>query len=211
MPETASPSLKFCINELDDLTITRTFYALQLLFDKEHDTVLNAEAVIHLIYSARMTKRTWEHIRTVVYRKICHLLVAARRHYEEMTEEDLDFDPGDDSDSSIDECGDVDIHPRTPIFPQVCGDGKTVMIYRLGREQWVELEQRLRISLQPDKSTCLVTRALDKQKWQEPRHLMFSRMTKARALGVCKWESDGILLPFGHPREGYDVLNPYVC
>ncbi|PFH62625.1 hypothetical protein XA68_12699 [Ophiocordyceps unilateralis] len=80
MVETARPQLFVVLTESDDLQFLRTFLALHLLSPNGFDPVVNAEAVIHMWYSARLTKRMYVHISAVV-RSNSNSIFAGREYF----------------------------------------------------------------------------------------------------------------------------------
>ncbi|KHN97544.1 MYND finger family protein [Metarhizium album ARSEF 1941] len=66
IPKTATPCLAVSINHHSPAHLCRDFFALHLLFDRRHDPYINAEATIHLWYSARMPHALWRHVVVVM-------------------------------------------------------------------------------------------------------------------------------------------------
>lgn len=54
------------MNPVNLAHLYRDFYAIHLLFARDNDPYLNAEAVVHLWYSAKLTQVLWDHIYAVM-------------------------------------------------------------------------------------------------------------------------------------------------
>lgn len=78
----------------------------------------------------------------------------------------------------------------------------------LRREQWVAVRTHLDPSAQIPVGAAELMRMLDQRKHAEPPARFLSRITRARVMGLKKWQADGLLLPHGHPRDDFDTVNP---
>ena len=71
-------------------------------------------------------------------------------------------------------------------------------------------KQSLKPTEQMSTDQAAIVRVLDAEKSCEPLKVAASRMTPSRTAGLMKWRTDGLLLPFGHPTDGFDMPNPQV-
>lgn len=175
--------LSVCINETNHFNLTRTLFAIHLLFSHDHDPVLNAEAVIHLWYSSRMPKALHDHINSVVRKHIIYTLDDISCYYG--SEELSEAQPCRSHTSQVNFSMDVE----------------------LKRADWMAVKKRLDVS-SVGLAESVVLRFLDKARNTEAPERVLARMTRARWAGLRKWHEDGLLLPYGHPRDGFDTLNP---
>ncbi|KND89023.1 hypothetical protein TOPH_06313 [Tolypocladium ophioglossoides CBS 100239] len=182
LPETASPTLCVCINETTHFNLTRTFLALHLLFSHDHDPVLNAEAVIHMWYSARMPKALHNYVNSVARKHVIHTL------------DDISCYYGGDKLAESQSC-------RSHTSQE-----NLSMDVELRRAEWMAIKKRLEES-KVGFAESVAIRYLDTTRNTEPPQRLFARMTRARSTGLRKWHDDGLLLPYGHPRDGFDTLN----
>ncbi|ODA81265.1 hypothetical protein RJ55_04229 [Drechmeria coniospora] len=185
MPETASPTLCFCINERSYTQVARTLYALHLLFDQSHDAVHNAETLIHLWYSSRIPLRLHDRVNSVVMKSV---LYDIERYCAHEDKEDT-----------------AERHNRY----RFTWRAENVLIQSdLKRDQWRAIKDLLDLKpMHRDFNTLLFRQRDDKLHAESPVRFI-ARMTHSRAMGRLRWRADGILLPFGHPRDDFTVLNP---
>ncbi|OAQ60682.1 MYND finger family protein [Pochonia chlamydosporia 170] len=170
--------------------LCRDFLALHILFARQHDPYINAEAVIHLWYSAKMPSMLWNHVAIVM-----------KEYFEdfEASIEDKLRDPNK-------------AKAGTKLFPLSCTLGWTRNNIDfqccLREDGWQLLRDVLKQRDQISSEDAAAIRALDLEKNSEPLNVAAARMTHSRFLGLCKWRNDGMLLPFGHPRDDFDMFNP---
>lgn len=185
LPTTSDPRLDVTIIESDVSQYARTLFALLLLRDRDHDPILNAEAVVHLWYSARMPKALAEHINLVVGGAMKKDFGHLKRVYQ-------------------------DPQKRDSLFARVGWHAPNLTIRaELPFYGWHAMEDFL--SPPPadlDSEIATTIRLLDLQKHSEPLERCRARMSRWRAAGMMKWRQDGLLLPYDHPRKDFDVLNP---
>lgn len=184
LPETASPKLSVAINEASNLHVARTFFALSLLTARDRDPVVNAEACIHMWYSARMPRALRDHIQSVVRENI---------------------GGGLDDVASISAA-------QGALPTQLCrltwSLTNLAVTVELRQSQWAAIRDHSAPCKGLGLTEALVLRYIDTRRCSESQCRFLARMTRARALGLMKWRDDGLLLPYGHPRDGFDALNP---
>lgn len=185
LPDTANPKINATINETAPHHLARLVLTALLLTDDSFDPITNAEAVVHLWYSAKLPSTLFNHIE----------LVAAEPLLTAM--EDLDKLCADNRISE------VNSFPVT--MPR---RGKSVVI-DINRAQWSQIIRFVKISKNTNVDNASIIRGWDCKKYSEPLYRVLRRMTPVRATGMMRWRSDGLLLPYGHPREEFDILNPY--
>lgn len=184
LPDTANPKINATINETAPHHLARLVLTALLLTDDSFDPITNAEAVVHLWYSAKLPSTLFNHIE----------LVAAEPLLTAM--EDLDKLCADNRISE------VNSFPVT--MPR---RGKSVVI-DINRAQWSQIIRFVKISKNTNVDNASIIRGWDCKKYSEPLYRVLRRMTPVRATGMMRWRSDGLLLPYGHPREEFDILNP---
>lgn len=190
LPKEADPLLRVVINECSFPHGMRAFMGLLLLTDRKHDPVLNAEAFIHMWYSSRVSRAIWEHITDVVGPNIEAVVqgIERRNRMEGYSDNEQLY------------------HYRLldPLIPQ----GGFVMLAIFTQAQWWEIRKRLKEpgTLPADKATII--RFLDVRKHSNSSAVYKARMTSARLMTLKKWQYDGCLLPYGHPRDEFDTVNP---
>lgn len=79
----------------------------------------------------------------------------------------------------------------------------------LQQPQWQAVRRHLGPSSGVTQAEATVMRFLNMLKHTERPCRYLARMARSRALGLMRWYDDGILLPFGHARDGFNMLNPY--
>ncbi|KJZ73421.1 hypothetical protein HIM_07215 [Hirsutella minnesotensis 3608] len=184
MPETASPKMFVAFNETTSTHLARTFLALALLSARDYDPILNAEAVVHMWYSAKLPRRYLDHIQTVVRVHTGNALDnIAQAHLVQ-----------------------TDGNPR-----------RTRLHWSMNRmsvdaellpAQWMSVREHTFPLVRLNAGECALLRLKDSRRHTEPSVRFLARMTRSRALGVIRWQQDGLLLPYGHPREDFDTPNP---
>ncbi|GJN68079.1 hypothetical protein PLICBS_002122 [Purpureocillium lilacinum] len=190
LPKEADPLLRVVINECSFPHGMRAFMGLLLLTDRKHDPVLNAEAFIHMWYSSRVSRAIWEHITDVVGPNIEAVVrgIERRNRMEGYSDNEQLY------------------HYRLldPLIPR----GGFVMLAIFTQAQWWEIRKRLKEpgTLPADKATII--RFLDVRKHSNSSAVYKARMTSARLMTLKKWQYDGCLLPYGHPRDEFDTVNP---
>ncbi|KAJ6441516.1 MYND finger family protein [Purpureocillium lavendulum] len=187
LPKEASPKLSIFLNECSTLHGMRAFIALHVLTSSKSDPVLNAEAVIHMWYSSRVPKAIWDHIHRIAGGSVMTVLVDIAKY-------DRARQAGQDGDSNV--------------CRSRWSRGGFSLDTELTRGQWQELWKRINNPGTLNMTKMTAHRFLDVRKHSAPAACSRARMTKARLMGVQKWEYDGMLLPFGHPRDDFDTPNP---
>lgn len=84
---------------------------------------------------------------------------------------------------------------------------------RLTKENWQQLLQLCETPQEVDKETARVARQSVTLAPHRVDYRELRMLTQDPAHRVCeeRFRKDGILLAFGHPRDGFDIPNPYVC
>lgn len=90
------------------------------------------------------------------------------------------------------------------------GGGQVKYVGNLFEHQWRLISKVLKPTEQMSTDEAAIVRVLDAEKSCEPLKIAASRMTPSRTAGLMKWRTDGLLLPFGHPTDGFDMPNPQV-
>ncbi|UNI16475.1 hypothetical protein JDV02_002906 [Purpureocillium takamizusanense] len=184
LPKQANPKIKLFLNECDFPHSMRAFIALHLLSTRSGDPAMNAEAVIHSWYSSRVPKAIWQHIRSIVDRPVVTVLANVGKH-------------GQGQENG----------PEAPCRSRL-KEGRFQMDTEFTAAQWQEIWGRLCEpgTIMVPKAT--VIRFLDVRKHSNPAVVYKARMTRARQMGLQKWQFDGCLLPYAHPRDDFDTVNP---
>jgi hypothetical protein len=186
IPKTAEPALGFFLNAETGAHLIRDIIAVLLLFERQSDPYLNAEALIHLLYSTKLSETHWAHIQKTLNNFVGCLFPSLKYAVDDMRRyegaESEFFEPQWNK-------ANVQIEPR------------------LTTVQWRWL---IAVLLDPGAGPDVseLYRRDDITENGERMGVAIARMTNARALGFLKWRSDGMLLPYGHPRDDFTVLNP---
>ncbi|KAH7140702.1 hypothetical protein EDB81DRAFT_692084 [Dactylonectria macrodidyma] len=189
LPDTAKPKIKATINETSSHHLARLVLTVLLLTDDSNDPLTNAETVVHLWYSAKMPSSMVQHVEHVAG-EILRIALA-----------DLEF---------LHENGRVPKDMPFPItLPRGGSQGTTVEI-DINRQQWWQVNKYLSRTKNVGKRDCKWFRERDCRNYTESLASIKRRMTHARVAGMKRWRADGLLLPYGHPREEFDTPNPYV-
>ncbi|KAH7308116.1 hypothetical protein B0I35DRAFT_483397 [Stachybotrys elegans] len=178
-------------NPVLDVTITesrpsaklaRTIFALMLLGDPEGDAYEIADAVIHLWYSSRIPKRAFEIIQMSAYDPVTGL--------------------GEELEQS-----EMDVEGSKHRFTASWEDKVPMLQVSLRHQGWRDLFAHARPSSLDD-SIAERLREKDLLDTQPPWARTVALFPPARLAGACRWFSDGLLLPWAHPRTGKEILNP---
>ncbi|OAA33969.1 MYND finger family protein [Metarhizium rileyi] len=183
IPKTATPTLQAHFRIISTPSLYRDFLVMHLLFAQNQDPYLNAEAAIHLMYSAKLPRLLWDHIAKVMGPYFCDLDTT----FDELT----GHQDSRDSDSCESEIPSHFVwrHDELEFAAVLFGF------------QWRWLRNIATPKTQMSSEQASIVRALDIENNCEPLRSAASRMTRSRALGMMKWRRDGLLLPFGHPTE----------
>ncbi|KAG8417018.1 hypothetical protein J3459_013071 [Metarhizium acridum] len=190
IPKTAKPVLRLALNPTTPAHVCRDFFAIHLLFDRHHDPYLNAEATIHLWYSAKLPLALWHHVDVVMkgyYEDFDECFETARREQQSVSDDGVGYEVS---------------------YQMSWGDGDIKFVGNLFERQWRLISRVLKPDKQMSTDQAAIVRALDAEKSCEPLKIAASRMTHSRTAGLMKWRKDGLLLPFGHPTDKFDMLNP---
>lgn len=190
MPETACPDLMIDICERDPTHLVRTVAPLLLLVgggtdDDNH--ILNAEAIIHLWYSAKIPTALWTHYKDQVNKN------TAKQMEKEIEEEDARLYDVDENES----------WPPTSVH-----DGKAEPVFTLDVKDFETVTKRLIRPSKVNADYAALVRAMGIKRCAEPLPKVKGRMSPSRAEAAARWRSDGILLPYDHPRTDFDMVNP---
>ncbi|KAI5457761.1 hypothetical protein BGZ63DRAFT_433269 [Mariannaea sp. PMI_226] len=183
IPETAMPTISVTINETDTCHLARTIFTLFLLTNSSGDPVANAEAAVHLWYSAKLPNALLSHMEVVAASPILTAM--------------------DDVQSLVDQGRLSDIDP----FPIILSRGSVSMMIDIDIHQWHEYIQYLRPS-NIKKEAADICRLVDNKKNAPTLGAQTLRMSPSRVAGFLRWRADGLLLPYGHPRDEFDTYNP---
>ncbi|KAF4461775.1 MYND finger family [Fusarium albosuccineum] len=94
---------------------------------------------------------------------------------------------------------------RSETFPFSIRRANCVIVLELSAENVAEITSW--INPPPPGYDTHVIRVLDRQHC-EPVSQAVSRMTPARVCGLVQWKTDGMLLPYGYPRDDFTEPNP---
>lgn len=188
LPEEAGPSFDLYLGQPSGPHLARTFLALALLLPKDNDAddeslVRYAESTIHMLYSARIPHSVYQ---LAIRRGIHSLEQAVLQLNKTSYNNKSDWIP----------VGDLIHGPRwrvTTVFPA---------------QTYLDTLQHLSTDYVTENSHCQALRAWDTDTKIEDSGMSRGRMSKYRYIGMCKWRSDGILLPYGHPRDEFELPNP---
>ncbi|KAM5372074.1 hypothetical protein ACJZ2D_007724 [Fusarium nematophilum] len=183
LPDEANPHLRFALNEKSMRATAGLVLSLILLTETSCEPEVNAEAVVHLWYSAKLPANIMDHIQKVAVQSILACATDVARLAAK---------------------GSV---PKHDSFPIAITRGNLVLTIELSVAQWETLVRWVQVSENITEEDAQVIRVLDR-KYCEPLETILRRMTPARAAGLLKWRTDGILLPYGVPRDEFTVLNP---
>ncbi|KAF7549131.1 hypothetical protein G7Z17_g6612 [Cylindrodendrum hubeiense] len=184
LPDTATIKITATINETSAHHLTRLVLTVLILTDDSYDPMTNAETVVHLWYSAMLPSTMFRHMEIVA----AEPLLAAMNDLEKL------YDAGNISTENA--------------FPITMPRGGKSVVIDINRAQWSQIIQYLKRSKDISIANVSIVRAFDCKKYSEPLPQVIKRMTPVRATGMMRWRSDGLLLPYGHPREEFDTLNP---
>lgn len=181
--QTPNYKVQLVINDPTPNHLVRTILGTLLLTQPTINVIFNAEAFVHLWYSAKLPKQTMDYIRSVVEGPLreAHRVV---KYIAESTKTEGMIIPVKIPERSIP----VRIHLTAPQWEEVMA--------------FLDPPQRMTPSI----AECV--RNLDVAKRPEMTDLMCAQLDGARAASMNRWRADGILLPYGHSRGLYDTLNP---
>ncbi|KAG6021187.1 hypothetical protein E4U41_002604 [Claviceps citrina] len=183
LPRTARPRLRFTMNANTPLGIQRTLHGILLLcLSSDGDAEINAEALIHLWYSSRVPHKLLAHVRSRLRDAgLAAELVSSSFVTAHLSDRMRTF-VWKQRETKVTACLSVQQAAVFARFPDTASD----------------VEYLLQSSI--------------RQEDRKSDFLSFfrnaARMTRSRALGLRQWRVDGLLIPFDHPREEFDVPNP---
>lgn len=180
IPKTANPSLHITSNESNPRLTALTLAILLLLTDHSCEDRYNAEAAVYLWYSSAIPTPMMKHIQNVAFGPILDAVRKAMRYclHFSVMSMPIRFPRGN--------CSiviDFTIRELQGIFLHVCRTEKTDM-------------QKIKRVRFEDRKYC------------EPIHSRIKRTPHMRILGMLKWETDGMLQPYGHPPYSEMRVNP---
>ncbi|KAK7408096.1 hypothetical protein QQX98_009751 [Neonectria punicea] len=184
LPGTATPKITATLNETSPQHLARLILTVLILTDDTSDPMLNAELAVHLWYSAKLSKTLLRHMERVAGNTLLTVMDDVKRLYDngQLTEEKN--------------------------FPISMPRGQSSVIIDINRDQWSQVVGFLKVTQVVKSDDCGLIRGLDCRRFAQPFPQLLQRMSRARATGLMRWRFDGLLLPFAHPREGFNILNP---
>ncbi|KAK0761810.1 hypothetical protein N5P37_004609 [Trichoderma harzianum] len=183
MPETANPSLDVTLVESDYCHIVRTFLSLLILSLDTVNSLVAAEVVVDVWYSAKWSDWTYSFIEKHVGQKLRGLYEKIQTWYKDKQDK------------------------RTLCFTATLGtpDYLTFDVCL----DWYTWKDLLDCCLQePELGSMARARADDVSKWGEPLDRVFRIFSSSRTAALMKWRLDGIVQPHGESAEGYTIPNP---
>ncbi|KEY69014.1 hypothetical protein S7711_03317 [Stachybotrys chartarum IBT 7711] len=179
-------SLRVCITDSSSsFNLARTLLALLILRDPFADPSFIAEVLIQVWYSSKLPMD--------IYQYLCNhpgqLIDRIAKSYQER------FSASSPS-------------WATDLQRVTLSENSWTVNTSLSCADWCKIRAHLVQAPDLDEAGAALIRALDIQKHAEPWQKAVSKMTPARAAGLQKWRSDGLLLPYCHPRVDYRTLNP---
>ncbi|KAI9158920.1 lactose permease [Paramyrothecium foliicola] len=185
LPSTANPAFDVYLSEPATMQhFTRTLLALFILRAENFDPIVNAEAVIHLWYSIKIPAALYQHIKQVAFDPLLDIRSSALTH-----------------------CAKKGVGDGDKLMMVI--DGRPMNVrFSLDKLEWIDLEKYITTPNDTGTQSIAALRALDLAEHTESWQKINARMTPARALGLKRWRHDGLLLPYGQSRDGFDVINP---
>ncbi|KAI8666535.1 DUF4470 domain-containing protein [Fusarium keratoplasticum] len=182
IPETANPILHFSSNELNMRTVAQTLTVLLLLTDRSCEDRYNAEAAVYIWYSSSIPTPMMKHIQDVALGPILDAVRKAMRYYLHYGVKSM------------------------PIrFPR--GDSSIVVDFTIREWQGIFLHVTRTETTEVQK---LKRMRFDDRKYCENIHTRIQRAPHMRILGMLKWETDGMLQPYGIPLHKDLRMNPFL-
>lgn len=190
LPRTSNPKrLKFTLNATSFFDFQRTFHGVALLcLSRNDDMVKNAEALIHMWYSSRLTDDINDHV-------ISRLADITRQRRSGQGSFLRTTD-------SLSEC--VVMEWKLP---------NVQLSLALQEKQKLTFDRTVNPSSDLNRLTRLEEFCFQKDDRQRDVKSFFTsaaRMPRSRALGLLQWRVDGLLLPFDHPKSEFYIPNSYV-
>ncbi|KAG6118807.1 hypothetical protein E4U13_008251 [Claviceps humidiphila] len=187
LPRTSNPKrLKFTLNATSFFDFQRTFHGVALLcLSRNDDMVKNAEALIHMWYSSRLTDDINDHV-------ISRLADITRQRRSGQGSFLRTTD-------SLSEC--VVMEWKLP---------NVQLSLALQEEQKLTFDRTVNSSSDLNRLTRLEEFCFQKDDRQRDVKSFFTsaaRMPRSRALGLLQWRVDGLLLPFDHPKSEFYIPN----
>ncbi|KAG5960551.1 hypothetical protein E4U58_004633 [Claviceps cyperi] len=183
LPRTANPHLKFTLNATSFFDFRRTFNGVALLcLSRNDDMMKNAEALIHLWYSSRLTDEINDHVQSRLA-DITRLRRSGQDSFLKKTD-------------SLSEC--VVMEWKLPNIQ---------LLLALQEEQKLSFDHTVNSSSDLTRLEEFCFRKDDRQRDVKSFFATAARMPRSRALGLLQWRVDGLLLPFDHPRPEFYVPN----
>ncbi|RSL95950.1 hypothetical protein CEP52_011776 [Fusarium oligoseptatum] len=181
IPETANPILHISINELNLRQVAQTLTVLLLLTDRSCEDRYNAEAAVYIWYSSAIPTPMMKHIQDVALGPILDAVRNAMRYY-------LHFDV-----KSI------------PIrFPR----GNCSIVVNFTLKEWQAIFFHV-TRVQKTNIQKIKRMRFEDRRYCEDIHTRIQRAPHMRILGMLKWETDGMLQPYGLPLYKELSVNPF--
>jgi hypothetical protein len=174
--------LDIVINDLEIDVVARNVIFLLILF-VEKDPAVAAEYVLHVWYSALIT----ELCSRMLFDKLRPLV-------EEV-------------------CNKIAQKPGPARFGKTWKFGESSLRLILTRDNWYSLLSYFDVpqGLTKDTAQRVRQRTVSTPERVDYLDRKLCHKSPSEQLGMTKFRKDGILLPFGHPREDFTIPNPCVC
>ncbi|KAG6022118.1 hypothetical protein E4U19_005262 [Claviceps sp. Clav32 group G5] len=183
LPRTSNPRLKFTLNATSFFDFRRTFHGVALLcLSRNDDMVKNAEALIHLWYSSRLTDEIDDHVKSRLAD-----ITRQRRSGQGSFLRKTDF---------LSDC--VVMEWKLP---------NVQLSLALQEEQKLTFDQTVNSSSDLTRLEEFCFKKDDRQRDVKSFFTTAARMPRSRALGLLQWRVDGLLLPFDHPKSEFYIPN----
>lgn len=182
LPRTSTPRLKFTLNATSFFDFRRTFHGLALLcLSRNDDMIKNAEALIHMWYSSRLTDEINDHVQS----RLADITRQRRSGQGSFL-------------NNTDSLGEFVVMEWK--LPNVQLSLALQEEQKLTSDQTATSSDLTQICFQKD----------DRLRAVKSFYTTAARMPRSRALGSLQWRVDGLLLPFDHPKSEFYIPNSYV-
>lgn len=191
LPDSFKQNIHVSINDRDHVVVVRNVILLLLALgatDAASPEAANvqdiSEALIHLWYSSFIPERVLGHLQKIVGPLI-----------------------GDAYDEAS------TLQPGTLMSKTWHFSSQNSLRVELGREKWLRIKEYCEVpeTLTYEKARAIrvsVTLAPQRMDYRERWH--FKELSPPVRVARQRFREDGLLLPFGHPRIGFHIPNPYV-
>ncbi|KAG6209117.1 hypothetical protein E4U35_007592 [Claviceps purpurea] len=179
LPRTSNPRLKFTLNATSFFDFRRTFHGLALLcLSRNDDMIKNAEALIHMWYSSRLTDEINDHVQS----RLADITRQRRSGQGSFL-------------NNTDSLGEFVVMEWK--LPNVQLSLALQEEQKLTSDRTATSSDLTQICFQKD----------DRLRAVKSFYTTAARMPRSRALGSLQWRVDGLLLPFDHPKSEFYIPN----